>query len=251
MANNYPQNPDKEIKGVKMVHARLNGVYEMYVPKHRADRPEWYTPKGWERKRLASMHRNLGEGDVIYYVGSEEGEMPALCQMWGAKVVMFEPNDKAWANTKAIWDANNLTPPLATFQGFAANNTSEKTPVLLDGFPASAEGEIIPDHAFKELIDPGDIPQLKIDDLVSSELVPPPTALTMDVEGSEWEVLQGAEQTLRKYRPKIWLSLHPEFLFRMFNKYSYEVRRWLIDMGYEEELLDYQHEAHFYYHVKS
>lgn len=230
-----------------MVNALLNGHFEITLPKHRADRPEWYTKKGWERKRLESMYRHLGVGDTIFYVGSEEGEMPALCQMWGAKVVMFEPNDLVWANTKAIWDANKLEAPLATFSGFAANQTSPKAPLILGGFPESANGEVIHDHGFKELIEAGDIPQVKIDDLVEQHGIIP-TALTMDVEGSEWEVLQGAEQTLKKYKPQIWLSLHPEFLFRMFNKYSYEVRRWLIDMGYEEELLDYQHEAHFYYH---
>ena len=236
-----------KIKDVEMIPVKVNGQFDIVLPKHRADRPEWFSEKGWEKKRLESMHQNLGEGDIIYYVGSEEGEMPALCQMWGAKVMLFEPNDRVWANTAAIWEANGLTPPMATFQGFAANKTSEKTPVLLDGFPKSAEGAIIPDHAFRALNEPGDIPQLKIDDLVKSELVPPPTALSMDVEGSEWEVLQGAEQVLRTYHPKIWLSLHPEFLFGQYNKYSYEVRRWLMDMGYTETLLDYQHEAHFFY----
>jgi FkbM family methyltransferase len=194
------------------------------------------------------------EGDTIFYVGSEEGEMPALCQMWGAEVVMFEPNDKVWPNTKVIWDANKLDPPLACFSGFASNRTSSKAPLILGGFPESANGEVIHDHGFKEVEDqevmPEDhwayIPEIKIDDLVEQQGIIP-TALTMDVEGSEWEVLQGAEQTLRKYKPKIWLSLHPEFLFRKHEKYSYEVRRWLIDMGYTEELLDYQHEVHLFY----
>lgn len=239
-----------KIKGVDMVRCTLNGIYDIVLPKHRADRPEWYTEKGWEKKRLMSMHAHLDTRDTIFYVGSEEGEMPALCQMWGARVVMFEPNDKVWANTKAIWEANDLTPPFATFPGFAANQTSEKAPLILSGFPESADGEIIPDHAFRALNEPGNIPMVKIDDLVEQHGIKP-TALTMDVEGSEWEVLQGAEQTLRKYHPKIWLSLHPEFLFGQYNKYSYEVRRWLMDMGYEEELLDYQHEAHLYYHVKN
>ena len=31
------------------------------------------------------MHNNIGKGDVVYYVGAEEGEMPALCQMWGQR----------------------------------------------------------------------------------------------------------------------------------------------------------------------
>ena len=78
----------------EMIKATLNGEWEMFLPKHRADRPEWYTDKGWEKLRLKSMHEGLGEGDVMYYVGAEEGEMAALCQMWGAEVVLFEPNPK-------------------------------------------------------------------------------------------------------------------------------------------------------------
>jgi hypothetical protein len=31
--------------------------------------------------------KTLAKGDVVYYVGAEEGEMVALCQMWGAEVV--------------------------------------------------------------------------------------------------------------------------------------------------------------------
>ena len=32
-----------------MVKAKLNGEFEILLPKHRADRPEWYTKRGWEK----------------------------------------------------------------------------------------------------------------------------------------------------------------------------------------------------------
>lgn len=231
-----------------MVPTKINGEYEIILPKHRADRPEWYTKTGWEKKRLASMRDNLGEGDIVFYVGSEEGEMPALCQMWGAKVVLFEPNDRVWPNTKVIYDANHLETPLAVFSGFAANQTSERAPLILNGWPESAFGEVIHDHGFKELRDPQNIPQVKIDDLVEQHNIIP-TAISLDVEGSEWEVLRGAEQTMRQYHPKIWLSLHPEFLHEQYNEWGAELRRWLMDLGYKEELIDYPlHEVHLYYH---
>ena len=31
----------------EMINAKLNNEFEMILPKHRADRPEWYTEKGW------------------------------------------------------------------------------------------------------------------------------------------------------------------------------------------------------------
>lgn len=232
----------------EMIKAKLNGKYEIIIPKHRADRPEWYTEKGWERKRLDSIAyhlKNSGKKEVMFYIGAEEGEMPALCQIWGAEVVLFEPNERVWPNIKAIWEANGLQTPLFCIPGFASNINKD---FQYTGrvFPACADGEVIGDHGFKELSDPGDIPQVRIDDFVRRTGVIP-TSISLDVEGSEWEVLRGAENTLRDYKPKIWLSLHPEFLYHHFKEHSGDLRKWLRDMGYKEELLDYQHEVHLFY----
>ena len=67
------------------------------------------------------------------------------------------------------------------------------------------------------------IPQIKIDDIVAQTgLVP--DHISVDCEGSDWEVLKGAEQTLKEHKPKLWISIHPEFMFRMFNQYAYDFR---------------------------
>lgn len=233
----------------EMVEAVLNGRYKITLPKHRADRPEWYRPEGWEGPRLDRLQgeivwqKSKGKTPVIYYVGAEEGEMCALCAMWGARVVMFEPNRLVMPNMRAIWEANGLPLHDLFYPGFAGKERKgDQTMMPLE----HVEGEVIHDHGFKELCDPGDIPITTIDYQVDTTGIVP-TLITMDVEGSEWEVLQGAEATIDRYHPTIFLSLHPEFLINQYNKYSYEVRRWLIDKGYKEQLLDYQHEAHFLY----
>lgn len=231
---------------VQMIKSLLNGKYEITIPKHRADRPEWYTDTGWERERLDSIHSKLTQGDIVYYVGAEEGEMAALCQIWGAEVILFEPNNLVWPNIKSIWEANNLDAPLAIFNGFAANKDYKVAENFMRIWPQSANGEVIGNHGFKELADPGDIAQVKIDTIVNIYGTIP-TAISLDVEGSEWEVLRGAEQTLNKYKPKIWLSGHPEFLYIHFGEYLGDLRAWIKNIGYKETLLDYQHEVHFYY----
>lgn len=233
----------------KMVKAVLNGEWEMYLPQHRAERPEWYTEKGWEKPRLKSMHDGLGKGDVIYYVGAEEGEMSALCQIWGAEVVLFEPNPKVWSHMPAIWKANNLDLPLACIPAFASDKVNNLARVYYNDFPPEANQIIEAAHGFKELYLEGDYyGQITIDACVYDYNIKPPTAITIDVEGSEWKVLGGAYHVLKNHKPKIWLSGHPEFMFHQYGKYLAELRHWLKEeFGYEETLLDYQHEAHLYY----
>ena len=104
----------------KMVKAKLNGLFEIILPEHRAARPEWYTEEGWEKARLEKLHEEIKRQKlnkikpVVYYVGAEEGEMSALCQIWGADVVLFEPNPLVWPNIRAIWEANNPWLPITS-----------------------------------------------------------------------------------------------------------------------------------------
>lgn len=219
-----------------MQETLINGKWRLWLPKHRAEREEWPT---WEYKRLESMHKTTKPGDVVYYVGAEEGDMAALLAKWGAKLVLFEPNEKVWPNIKAIWEANRLRPP-ECFVGFASDRTT------IGGhehaWPKCSYGPLIGDHGFKELKDAGYIPQTRLDD---AGLIP--DMIAIDVEGSEGKVLRGAEEKLRKHKPRIYLSLHPEFL-RDYGEWGAELRKWIIDLGYKETLLDYPlHEVHLMY----
>lgn len=261
----------------EMVRATLNGQWVIVLPKHRAERPEWFTTAGWEKARLQALHDEVKRQShsylmlrggphqadstraVVYYIGSEEAEMTALCQQWGAEVVMFEPNPLVWPNARSIWEANEMHPPLGIFVGFASNITDENPPHRAFGaegvvkpreWPSSAYGEVIGNHGFKELYQEADaFPQIKIDDYVGRTGIVP-TIITFDCEGSDWQVMRGAEQTLRDHKPVIFASIHPEFMFHQYGEYSRDFRNWMIGLGYEETILDYQHELHTLYTPK-
>lgn len=244
----------------KMVKSMLNSRYELIIPEHRAARPEWYTEEGWERARLQELSTQMvfqiqrGIKPVVYYIGAEEGEMPALCASWGADVVLFEPNQKVWPNIKAIWEANKLPKPAGIFVGFASNSTELypenldfNTDIGEDGWPICADGEVIGDHGFRELYQESDaVPQIKVDDFVAQSGVVP-TIITFDCEGSDWQVMRGAERTINDHHPVIIASIHPEFMFHQYGEYSRDFRNWIIDHGYDEHYLDYQHELHMLY----
>jgi FkbM family methyltransferase len=232
----------------EMIKTILNGEFEMVLPKHRADRPEWHSEAGWEKLRLKSMHENIGSGDVVYYVGAEEGEFPALCQMWGAEVVLFEPNPKVWAYFPITWSANNLEIPMVCVPGFASDKINSLARIYYNEWPPEVNNELIAAHGFKELYLEGDTyGQTTIDSCVYDHNIKPPTAISLDVEGSEWRVLGGAERTIREHKPKIWLSGHPEFMLQQWNEALHDLRQWIKGLGYTETLLDYQHEVHLFY----
>lgn len=239
---------------MKIVEATLNGRWTIKLPDHRAERPNWYTEQGWEKPRLEKLHDIIKsqKEPVVYYVGAEEGEMPALCQMWGARVILFEPNPKVWSNIKAIWQANKLQTPVcieAFASSVSADGTDSQAIIYHGNFPPCADWQIEAAHGFKELHNEAEkYAQWKIDEVTETEDIP--TIITMDVEGSEFEVLKGAESTITQYKPTIVLSLHPEFLFQHWGVYSRDVRNWIIDRGYTETLLEYEHEVHLLYEPK-
>jgi FkbM family methyltransferase len=231
-----------------MIKTTINGEFDIILAKHRADRPDWYQPHGWEKLRLKSMHENISIGDVVYYVGAEEGEMAALCQMWGAEVVLFEPNPKVWSHFPITWSANNLKIPMVCIPGFASDKINNLARIYYNEWPPEVDNEILAAHGFKELYLEGDTyGQITIDSCVYKHGIKPPTAISLDVEGSEWRVLGGAERVLREYKPKIWLSGHPEFMLQQWNEALRDLRQWIKGLGYTETLLDYQHEVHLFY----
>jgi FkbM family methyltransferase len=244
----------------QMVDALLNGKYKIKLPKHRAEMAEYNSEAGWEKKRLESMHSMIGKGDVVYYVGTELGEMAALCALWGAEVVLFEPNHTAWPSIYQTFKANKLPKPVGNFAGFASNVHQPIPPLVdtglfggvgyvndKDGWPAYSYKDINERQHFSHLYEEAQgLPQYRIDDLVAEGLKPP-TVITFDCEGSDWEVMKGADKVLKVHKPKIWASIHPEFMFHQFGQYSRDFRNWIIDHGYDEKYIDYAHELHMLY----
>lgn len=189
------------------VRTFINGRWPLYLPEHRAMRPEW---AWWEAGRLAAMHHFLRPEDVVWDIGAEEGDLSGLYASWGCKVFLAEPNDRVWPNIKRVWTANRLRKPVATWVGFIGDEISGES-ALQFAWPDCASGPLIGDHGFCQLGERPDIPMITVDALVERG-VEPPSALTIDVEGSELHVLTGASQTLREFRPLIFISIHPEFM---------------------------------------
>lgn len=218
----------------------INDRWVLNLPEHR--HKFWTQNPGWEADRLEHMSSTIGPHSRVLYIGAEEGDMPGLCASWGAELFMVEPNPRVWPNIKAIWDANEFNQP-GTYAGFCGSDATSHSPLTKE-WPSCADGPIITDHAFPSLKSAGQTPITTVDQLGFWA----PNVLVIDVEGAEWDVLFGGENTLRQFHPDIYLSLHPEFMWHDYQHYSADLRYWLSDVGYQEKLIAYPpHEVHLYY----
>lgn len=242
----------------EMLPTEICEQWTLLLPEHRANRgtypegtphagePVW---KWWERERLESMHALLKPGDLVVDVGAEEGDLSALYASWGCKVFLAEPNPRVWPNIRAIFEANGFIHS-AWWVGFLAdhsNGAEEKRQQEGDGWwPECALGEIIGDHGFLNLAENDNpervTPTITLDRLIFQD---PIDAITIDVEGAELRVLRGAVETIKRDRPLLWVSVHPEFMAEMYGNTEQELADLLIGLDYGGQWLADVHEEHW------
>lgn len=233
-----------------MTMTTINGQWTLDLPPHRAARPEWET--GWERQRLDRMYETIKPGQVVFDIGTEEGDLTALYALWGAQVVMFEPNPYVWPNIRWIWEANHLKPPLGWFVGFASNqiDIAPKNVERIfiepdrDGWPACAYGPLIGDHGFRVVTQRShDTPQTTLDHWVDQYQIIP-DVITLDVEGAELRVMEGAAELLAVVRPIVFMSVHERFLIDEYQSHPQYLWAFMTGLDYGFELIYWDHEAH-------
>lgn len=230
----------------ELVEIMVNGRWPLKLLAHRAARPEWPT---WEAERLALTHSLVSVGTMVWEVGAEEGDYPALYATWGARVVMVEPNPYVWAQIKIHWEANTGSDPAALVVGLASDvtqhvETDYPQGFRTDGWPEVAYGEIRPEHGFRHIWEHAGVsPQFRLDALG----LPVPELICMDIEGGELHALRGMEKTLREHRPDLIVSIHPEFLRDLYGYSTVDVDEFMRSVGYEGELVCIDHEEHWIY----
>jgi FkbM family methyltransferase len=221
----------------------VNDRWPLIVPDHRAARRSW---PWWEATRLAAMHHFIRPNDIVYDIGAEEGDFPCLFASWGARVVLAEPNPKAWPNIRATFEANDLH-PAAWWVGLISDREwrvdDEHRYGTLD-WPDCSYDEMVPDHGFFHLAEHTSVsPGLTLDELVERTGLTP-DVVTVDVEGGEYHVMRGAYATLRHARPLVFCSTHPEFMVDLYGESDVEFYAFMEAAGYERVFLCQDHEVH-------
>lgn len=213
----------------------------------------------YEPKNFQSFRETMKPGQLVYDIGAYDGITSVIAgQTVGASnVVIIEPAEMNWATIRAYWQAHDLSAPRATYAGFLSeadkSGLDPKSVVVVGGFPVEAEKSSVAQYEeglnFRLLNDRTFYPEvaarpnLTLDTVAS--IAGMPAGITMDVEGAEFLVLQGAVEVLKAAHPRLWISVHPDFMRERFHHDPVALHIFLNRLGYKETLLAKDHEEHW------
>ena len=238
---------------------KINGKWPLVLPDSSAD--EWignmqYHNNRWEMPRLERLEELIvghkGGRPVVMYIGAYKGDMAALLSSWGADLIVMESTAAFWGLIKETWELNDIPKPIGFWSGLVGREVKVPNPGLpsLTEWPDRHAPYIEGAVGFSHLAESGDdvenYPQITIDGFVEKTGIVP-DIITMDVEGSELEIMKGAIHTIEDYSPALMLSVHPEFMYHNHGTYERELHDLVRDRKYHGEWLDYDHEHHWLY----
>ncbi|MBN1799982.1 MAG: FkbM family methyltransferase [Candidatus Lokiarchaeota archaeon] len=168
-----------------------------------------------EKSQMKKARENLSKNGICFDIGANVGIYTLLFSRYSKKVYSFEPLPRNISYLFRIISKNNIKN--AIIVPCAVSNTNE---IL-----KFKEGDSI---ALGKLDKKGTIPvqSITLDNFVKNLSIKP-NMLKIDVEGAELAVLQGADELLRKSKPKILLSTHG-------NDIKQKCLNYLNDIGYEK-----------------
>lgn len=189
------------------------------------ERPWW---AGTHEPALQTeLQRLLRKGMVMYDVGAHIGFYSLPVARLGTDVVAFEPDPETAARLRLHVERNNLAGRVRVVES-ALWSATVPSITFRRGLPRSqggvSWGERQPVVATGPFIQ---VKAIRLDDFVASE-GPAPHLIKIDVEGAESEVLTGAADTIRSFRPMLIVEVHTAgeevAVSRFLSQTQYEMR---------------------------
>jgi len=201
------------------------GVRLLYVPSLKRSAMDVELSGAWERQETETVLEHLADGQVFFDVGANCGwfSLVAARRRPGLRVHSFEPVPQTFdllvrnielnglknitANNVGVWDEN-----------MELRFTSHRGP----------KNRIADDPAGEGLVA---VPCITLDSYVRQKGIDRLDFIKCDVEGAELHFLRGAEQTLRRFRPKLMLETQERYA-AVFGNTAEDVLSFLTNLGY-------------------
>lgn len=128
------------------------------------------------------------------------------------KVLAIEPTNSAFNFLEKNIIRNNNQEKIITFKGIASDNVGESIINIVQGKEEySSIGDLIHPAILEENFTTQKVKSITLDSLIKNNRLEPGLIL-IDVEGAEYQVLKGAIDTIKKYRPIIISEIYDELL---------------------------------------
>jgi FkbM family methyltransferase len=153
------------------------------------------------------VHQFLKTGDVVLDIGANIGYMSfffSQCVGASGKVYAFEPeqkNHQALLDNIALNKSHNIV-----IQRLAATDIAKTLKLYLAQDNFGAHSTVFNDETLTENYE--EILGIPLDTFVQEKQIDKITLVKIDVEGAEYEVLQGMKQILKQQRPVLIVELN-------------------------------------------
>jgi FkbM family methyltransferase len=82
-------------------------------------------------------------------------------------------------------------------------------------------------HAIQEELKSGSVEAVRVDEVISEQALDRVDWIKMDIEGAELEALKGAENTLARFKPRLFIEVHntTEAIRKFLDSHGYRIER--------------------------
>ena len=172
-----------------------------------------YILGNYEDKETTTHILNWFKPDSIFYdLGANVGYYSFLAntKITTGKILAFEPLQNNVEIFKNHIELNKEKLKINNVEIFSFAISANEKKVLFSNNNKTSDGNtyIIESPNFGEAKNSVLVQSYSLDELVFDKKFKPPTILKIDVEGAEFDVLQGAKKTIEIYKPQILLATH-------------------------------------------
>ena len=176
---------------------------------------------GWyEIGKRQAFENAITEGAVVYDIGANVGYyslMAAVVAGVSGHVYAFEPLPRNVDYLRKHVALNKLEDRITVFDVAVSDQTGE---AAFDLGASTSMGHLAESGEIK-------VKMARLDDLLIEGQVKPPDYMKVDVEGAEFDVLNGARELLAKHKPVIFLDTHNReahnATVKLLNEFNYEI----------------------------
>ena len=175
-----------------------------------------------------------GKGDIAIDGGAFDGATARDFSKLGAKVYAFEMNEQNYKNCLRRAEEFGFT---IENYGLSNRRSTERYAVVGAGsFKLAAKDKAQADAYAKDGGVEGHF--IDLDTYVKEKNIPHVDYIKLDIEGSELDMLNGAVETIKKFKPKMAISSYhkqedfctlPQFIKSVRPDYEFELRHYKID----------------------